>query len=75
VTVSGVDSAECAFTYMNAIFRKNLTDARAVDANDVGHRVRNRRRIQRWQGQNAVLPDDSDICLGREPPPKPGAGP
>jgi len=26
---------ECAFTYMNAVFRKNLTDARAVDANDV----------------------------------------
>ena len=26
---------ECAFTYMNAVFRKNLTDALAVDANDV----------------------------------------
>jgi hypothetical protein len=26
---------ECAFTYMNAIFRKNLTDALAVDANHV----------------------------------------
>jgi hypothetical protein len=26
---------ECAFTYMNAVFRKNLTDASAVDANDV----------------------------------------
>jgi hypothetical protein len=26
---------ECAFTCMNADFRKNLTDARAVDANDV----------------------------------------
>jgi hypothetical protein len=26
---------ECAFTYMNADSRKNLTDARAVDANDV----------------------------------------
>ena len=24
---------ECAFTYMNAVFRKNLTDALAVDAN------------------------------------------
>ena len=26
---------ECAFTYMNAVIRKNLTDALAVDANDV----------------------------------------
>jgi hypothetical protein len=26
---------ECAFTYMNAIIRKNLTDALAVDANEV----------------------------------------
>jgi hypothetical protein len=26
---------ECAFTYMNAVFRKNLTDALAVDANDI----------------------------------------
>jgi hypothetical protein len=27
---------ECAFTYMNAVFRKNLTNALAVDANHVG---------------------------------------
>jgi hypothetical protein len=26
---------ECAFVYTNAVFRKNLTDALAVDANDV----------------------------------------
>jgi hypothetical protein len=26
---------ECAFTYMNAVFRKNLTDALAVDTNDL----------------------------------------
>ena len=26
---------ECAFTYMNAVFRKNLTDALAVRANRV----------------------------------------
>ena len=25
---------ECAFTYMNAVFRKNLTESMAVDAND-----------------------------------------
>jgi hypothetical protein len=26
---------ECAFTYMNAVFRKNLTQLMAVEANDV----------------------------------------
>jgi hypothetical protein len=26
---------ECAFTYMNAVLRKNLTDTLAADANDV----------------------------------------
>ena len=26
---------ECAFTYMNAVFRKNLTDRLAVDTNDL----------------------------------------
>ena len=26
---------ECAFTYMNAVFRRNLTDALAVDASHV----------------------------------------
>jgi hypothetical protein len=26
---------ECAFTHLNAVFRKNLTDAFALDANDV----------------------------------------
>lgn len=26
---------KCAFTYMNAVSRKNLTDARAVNANDL----------------------------------------
>ena len=26
---------ECAFTYMNAVLRKNLTDALSVDATDL----------------------------------------
>jgi hypothetical protein len=30
-----LDSVVCAFTYMNAVFRKNLTQAMAVEANDV----------------------------------------
>jgi hypothetical protein len=65
---------ECAFTYMNAVSRKNLTDARAVDANDVDTASENRRRIRRWQEQSAVLPDDSDIHLGRERPLRAGRG-
>jgi hypothetical protein len=60
---------ECAFTYMNAFFRKNLTDALAVDANHVDTRVQHERRTRRSQGQSAILPDDSDIDLGRERPP------
>ena len=31
--------SECALTYMNAVFRKNLTDALAVDANHVAARA------------------------------------
>jgi hypothetical protein len=65
---------ECAFTYMNAVFRRNLTDALSVDANGRGHRVRYRLRTRRWHGQYAVLPDDSDIHLGRERPPKTSPG-
>ena len=51
---------ECAFTYMNAVIRKNLTDALAADANDVDTASDTKRRIRQWQGQSAVLPDDSD---------------
>ena len=31
--------SECALTYMNAVFRKNLTDALAVDAHHVAVRA------------------------------------
>jgi hypothetical protein len=31
---------------------------------------RHRRRTQRWQGQSAVLPDERDMHLGRERPPR-----
>jgi hypothetical protein len=61
---------ECAFTYMNAVFRKNLTEALAVGANGVRHW----RRTRRWHGQSAVLPDDRDMLLLRERPPKTGRG-
>ena len=60
---------KCAFTYMNAVFRKNLTDAFEVDANDVDTALRHRAAHSTMARQSAVLPDDSDMHLGRERPP------
>jgi len=60
---------ECAFTYQNALFQKNLTDARVVNPNDVDTASDIGGGAQRWQGQSAVLPDKSDMHLGRERPP------
>ena len=34
MTVSGVDSVECAFTYMNAAFRQNLSVVFTLDGNN-----------------------------------------
>jgi hypothetical protein len=39
---------ECAFTYMNAGFRKNLTDAFSVDANGVDSASDIGRLTRRW---------------------------
>ena len=39
---------ECAFTYMNAVFRKNLTDAFSVDAIAVDTAFGTGRRTRRW---------------------------
>jgi hypothetical protein len=65
----------CAFTYMNAVFRKNLTDALAVVANDVdtasdtGGALNDGRDIARFCRTNAT-------CIwGVSDPRKPGAGP
>jgi hypothetical protein len=38
---------ECALTYMNAVFPKNLTDALSVHANTVGTTSETGRRTQR----------------------------
>ena len=39
---------ECAFTYMNAVFRKNLTDTFSVDATAVDTAFGTGRRSRRW---------------------------
>jgi hypothetical protein len=54
--------------YMNAVSRKNLTDARAVNANDVPQGARHRRRIRRCHQHRAVSADDGDMHVGRERP-------
>jgi hypothetical protein len=65
---------KCAFTYMNAVSRKNLTDARAVDANDVDTASETGGAFGDGRDRARFLPDDSDIHLGRERPPKTGCG-
>jgi hypothetical protein len=65
---------KCAFTYMNAVSRKNLTDARAVDANDVDTASETGGAFGDGRDRARFLPDDSDIHLGRERPPKTGRG-
>ena len=66
---------ECAFTYMNAVSGKNLTGVFSSMEVDAGVRTRHRRRTRRCHGRSAVLPDDSDMHLGRERPPKTRPGP
>ena len=61
---------ECAFTYMNAVSRKNLTDARAVDANDVRTALNAGAGDRRCHRHRAVSPDDRDMHVGRERPPE-----
>jgi hypothetical protein len=61
---------ECAFTYMNAVFRKNLTDARHSECERRAHRALRRRRLRRCHRHRGVSPDERDIHVGRERPPK-----
>jgi hypothetical protein len=65
---------ECAFTFMNAVFRKNLTDALAVDANHVDTASDRSGALGDGRDKSAVLPDDGDMHLRRERPPKIGRG-
>jgi hypothetical protein len=53
---------------MNAVFRKNLTAAFAVDESDVDTASDTGGALNQDTGQSAVLPDDSDMHLGRERP-------
>ena len=64
---------ECAFTYMNAVSGKNLT-ALCVDGTRCGCDQGLRRRTPQCHGRSAVPPDDSDMHLGRERPPKTRSG-
>jgi hypothetical protein len=41
----GIQS-ECALTYMNAVFRQNLSEVLAVDANDARYGTRHQRRTR-----------------------------
>jgi hypothetical protein len=59
---------ECAFTYMNAVFRKKLTDARAQECERRAHCARHTCRIRRCHRHRAVSPDDRDMHVGRERP-------
>ncbi len=59
---------------MNAVIRKNLTDARAVDANDVDTAFDTSGAFGDGRDRVAVLPDDSDMHLGRERPLPTGPG-
>jgi hypothetical protein len=59
---------ECVHLYERSFPEEPDTHARSRRESR-GYRVRHKRRIRRWQGQSAVLPDDSDMHLGRERPP------
>jgi hypothetical protein len=60
---------ECAFTYMNAVFRKNLTESMAVDANDEDATPDTGGATGSVNQHRAVSPDNRDMVVGRERPP------
>ena len=66
---------ECAFTYMNAVFRKNLTDAFSVDATAVDTAFDTERRTRRWHDRARFCRTTKTRIWRRERPRKPGAGP
>ena len=61
---------KCAFTYMNAVSRKNLTGARAVNANDVRIALDTGAAFGRCHRHHGVSPDDRDMHVGRVRPPE-----
>jgi hypothetical protein len=66
---------ECAFTYMNAVFRKNLTDALSVDANDVDAASDTGRRTRLWYDRARFRRTTVTCIWGVSDPRKLGAGP
>jgi hypothetical protein len=58
---------KCAFTYMNAVSRRNLTDARAINANDVRTALDTGAAFGGVR-HRAVSPDDRDMHVGSERP-------
>jgi len=70
----GAFRCECAFTYINAVFRENLTVARAQECEPRAHSARHRRRIRRCHRHRAVSRDDVAMHVGRERPLRAGRG-
>ena len=66
--------SECALTYMNASSGQNLSGALMANENVTRARVEHARRTRRCHGQGAASPDERDMHLGRERPPKTGPG-
>ena len=68
MTVSGVDSVECAFTYMNAVFRQNLTVVFTVDGDHSGIAATPAAHSATLR-TSEVPPDDCDTHPGVSDPP------
>jgi len=66
---------ECAFTYLNAVFRKNLTDVFSVDATAVDTASDTGRRTRRWHDRARFCWTTVTCILGVSDPRKLGAGP
>jgi hypothetical protein len=66
---------ECAFTYMNAVSRKNLTDARAGDANDVDTASRTGGALDDGTDRARFCRTNATCIWGVSDPRELGAGP
>jgi hypothetical protein len=66
---------ECAFIYMNAVFRKNLTDAFSVDENGVDTASDTGRRTRRWHDRARFCRTTVTCIWGVSDPGQLGAGP
>jgi hypothetical protein len=69
------DSVRSAFTYMNAVSRRNLSEGAGSQRKRRTCGKRHGGALDGGTRQSAVRPDDSDMHLGRERPPSGRAGP